>query len=225
MPTAKAKKKPSPTRAKVVSSPGTLTKEELAAKFAEFPSLDVLDRRLSDPNDPGTLAIYLAGEQKPSCGDIGHAIRHKARAVRCSLCKLPFRVYYVRWANLGEEGRWTTLRQRGYQKVTKKLLTNADDIVGMDTKDAAAFVTRGDRGQEVLIYMPFPYWVEIRRERERLARKRSSPAALKQAVIEGAEREFGDEAAQVMHDDMTLEVKTVKTTLAEEARGAFAENP
>lgn len=191
--------------------------EELKAKFAEFPNLDVLERRMLDPNDPGSLPIMLADEPNPSCGDIGHAMQAKKFASKCPVCRVPFRDWYIRWANTAEQERWSTIRNRGYVKVLVKELRDRDDVAGMGDRATEDPVTRGDKRQEVLVKMPFPYYIEIKREREAQMRAKQTLTGVRQDLVASAGREFGDQAASEIGRDIQVEeVLRHQTTLGEE---------
>lgn len=198
-----------PRKAKAAAAETVLTtRDALRERFKDFPAIDLVDRRLEHPYDAGSVPILLVDEPENSCDDIGHAYRHKPNALLCKLCtpKRPFRVWYVRWINAGEPERWSRVRKRGYVKVLVKELQNRDDVIGLqDAKDDDP-VTRGDRKQELLAKKPFPYYIEERREKQaREEARKKSKQALKESLVASAERAFGDEAGQTMHDQLRIE--------------------
>lgn len=195
------------------------TKDALKERFKDFPSIDVLDRRMLDPHDPGSLPILFKDDPDPCCGDIGHAYKAKPGALKCPTCKVPFVKWYKRWINAGEPERWSTVRARGFVKAQKKQLRDADDVPGMSDAAENDYVTRGDRKQEVLAYLPFPYFIEIKREKQRQYEARQNPKKMKAEITEEAGRDsrYGDEGASALHDSLKVEeFKRHKTTLGEE---------
>lgn len=215
------------TTAAAEAPPKTLptNKEELKKFFKDYPEYKIWERRLADPNDPGTLPILLRDDPEKCCGDLGHALKAKSFAKICPVCvhpdsgkrNLPFRRWYVRWGNLGEQERWSTLKSRGYIKTFVKDLRDADEISGLTDAKPEDLVTRGDRRSEVLVRKPFGFFVEEKREQARLRKARMTPKRLKADVVENASSKFGDEAAESIHKSLQIEeVTTHHTTLGEE---------
>lgn len=199
------------------------TKAELAEAFADYPALDILERRTLDPHDPGSLPILLADEPDRCCGDLGHAMKAgfgmkaPSRAWKCRACGIPFRKWYVRWINVAEQERWSTIRARGFVKVHVKELKNVDDVAGLAGAAGDDVVSRGEKHGELLAKMPFPAFIDIKRTKEAAYNKARTRKGLKQELAEEAGRHIGDEAGQTLHDSLTVEEHTVhKTTLAEE---------
>jgi hypothetical protein len=205
---------------KPAAEPLTLTPSALAEKLKDYPELKIWERHMLDPHDPGSLPILLKDDPNPNCGDLGHALKAKPFAVKCGECRKPFRMWYVRWGNLAEQERWSTLKNRGYIRVHVKDLADADDIAGLSDAKPDDVVTRGDRKGEALVRKPFAYYVESQREKERQHRARRNPRRVKQELADEAGRQLGDEAGQSTHDHLHIEQDIRhKTTLAEELGG------
>ena len=188
----------------------------LKAAFAEYPALDVLERRLLHPNDPGSLPILLQDDPDPCCGDFGHAYNAKPNAAKCPTCKVPFRRWYIRWVNVGEANRAMVIRDRGYLPVKVSELKHAEDVMGLNA-DTSAIVTRGDKKSEVLYKRPFTYHIEIKRKQLQQQNARRTPKSLKADLVASADRALGDEGAQTLHNNLHVEeFKTVRSTLADE---------
>ena len=56
-----ARKKRVPTPEIPLSTAGMTTPEALLVRFKDFPAINVIARRFSNPNDPGSLPILLKG--------------------------------------------------------------------------------------------------------------------------------------------------------------------
>ena len=206
--------------AKTEPAPLSITPDALKEKFAAYPELQIWERHMLDPNDPGSLPILLKDDPSPACGDLGHALKAKPFAMKCPTCRIPFRLWYVRWGNLAEQERWSTLKHRGYIKVHVKDLRDVDEIAGLTDSKPDDMVTRGDKRGEALVKKPFGYYVESQREKERLLKARRNPKRVKSELAESAGRDIGDEAGQTIHDHLHIEQDIRhKSTLAEELGG------
>lgn len=194
-----------PRKSRAVAKPVEATREALLETFESYPEMKIWERRLADPADPGSLPILLKDDPDPCCGDIGHALKAKVGGIRCALCKLPFRRWYVRWGNLAEDGRWSTLRARGYIKVKVSDLADAGDVVGMAEAKPDDLVTRGDRKGEVLVKIPFVVKIEAYREKQRRYNASMKPKALKEAIVADAEGQYGDHGGEMTHRHLTIE--------------------
>jgi hypothetical protein len=198
---------------------------DLLERFKDFPAIDVIERRFNDPNDPGSLPIFLKDEANGCCVNSDHQNKLKAGATTCHLCKQPARKWYVRFTNTQQEGRWAQIRAKGYVPVELDELKDEQDVADLvKNKESSGkvFVRRGDRGQEVLVKMPLELYNEIKR-RQRAQREQafSSRSKMQADLAESAGREIGDEAGQLIHDgEIRVEsMKRTHTTLAEEAGG------
>jgi hypothetical protein len=194
----------------------------LAERLKAFPAIDVLTRRFSDPNDPGSLPILLTDEDPHACTNSDHINKLKPGATACHLCKpkRPARIWYVRWFNLAAEGRNAQMKSKGYIPVTIKELQDAGDVADLYESTKDKIVRRGDRGQEVLAKMPLEAYTYVKGVQRaawnaRLMNKKNVRADL----AEAAGAELGDEAGQSIHDGM-IQVESItrsKTTLGDEA--------
>lgn len=206
-------------------SPLPATPAGLLERFKDFPAIDVIERRLLDPNDPGSLPILLQDEADQCCVNSDHQNKLRAGATTCHLCHKPTRRWYVRFCNTSQEGRWAQIRAKGYVPVELRELKDEQDVADLvKNKEASGsvYVRRGDRGQEVLVKMPLELYNEIkRRQRATRASALSSRAKMQDDLAESAGRELGDEAGQMIHDgEIRVEsMKRSRTTLAEEASG------
>lgn len=196
---------------------------DLVARFKDFPGISVIERRLNDPNDPGSLPILLKDEAQGCCVNTDHQNKLKAGATHCHLCKRPARKWYVRFANTSQEGRWAQIRSKGYVPVEVAELKDEQDVADLIHKTEATgqtYVRRGDRGQEVLVKMPLELYNEIKR-RQRAQREAAlgSKAKMQADLAESAGSELGDEAGQMIHDgEIRVESMTrERTTYGREA--------
>lgn len=189
-------------------------------RFKDFPAIDIIARRFSDPNDPGSLPILLADEDRQSCVNSDHQNRLRPGATVCHLCKKPARVWYVRFTNTSQENRWSQIRTKGYVPVEIKELKDEQDVADLVKSGTDKYVRRGDRGQEILVKMPLELYNEIKRlQREKRRVDSKSMKKLRGELAEAAGRELGSEAGDVIHDGgiKVESFKASRSTLAEEA--------
>ncbi len=195
-------------------------KEALLDRFKDFPAIDVISRRMNDPNDPGSLPILLKDEDPHCCINTDHQQKMKPGAAECRICKKPARKWYVRYFNLAQEGRNAQMRGKGYVAVEIKELQDSDDISDLYTSNKDTFVRRGDRGQEILGKQPLELFLEIkRRQHEHRMQRSMSAKQLRSELAEAAGSELGDEAGSSIHaGDIKVESMTrSRTTLGAEA--------
>jgi hypothetical protein len=160
------------------------TNDALLAEFADFPGIDIIERRLENPDLPGSLPIRLKDE--PSESQDPHGKKRR---------------WYLRWINAGIPSRFHTITQgRGYVPVVWDELVSRDDIADR-FEGAGTQVRRGDRGQEVLVKMPMPLYLAVkRREREKALERLRSSKSIKDDVAQAAASEYGDEAGSFAYD-------------------------
>lgn len=153
----------------------------LREEFADFPRLDVLERRLVNPEIPTSVPIRLKDEP-PEHEDPTGARRR----------------WYLRWINTSMPNRFHTVKtQRGYVPVLWEELQDKEQI--SDRFEGAREVRRGDRGQEVLCKIPLPYYLMIKaREREALLKRAQSRTAMQDDLSTAAASRYGDEAAETV---------------------------
>lgn len=192
----------------------------LGERFADFPAMAVLSRRFNDPSDPGSAPILLKDEDPGACTNTEHQGKLALGATVCPACKRPARKWYVRYFNLGMEGRHSQMREKGYIPVEIKDLHSADDVTDLFRSKEDTHVRRGDRGQEILCRMPLDAVLYIKRlQRDKRMAAAISPKKLKADLAEAAGAELGDEAGQTIHDG-GIQVESMtrnRTTLGEEA--------
>jgi hypothetical protein len=203
------------------SRPVAATASALAARFKDYPALQVLERRLDNPSDAGSLPLLLKDEPAPCCTNSDHAVRFTGKIVagttRCPTCRLPFRIWYVRWINGAEQGRWSTIKARGYVPVQIEDLPDTDAIADLFRSDKDAYVRRGDRGQEILCKIPLAYYLEFQRKKEAQRKNKMTARAVKADLAEQAGRDLGSEAGDFVHDELHVsEYKKHHTTLGDE---------
>src|SRR5205823_3525228 len=146
----------------------------------------------------------LKDEAAPVCLNSEHWTKYadqiEAGRVKCPGCKLPFRTWYVRWINAGEENRWSTIKARGYVRIEISELPDSDEIATLYGSDRDSFVRRGDKGAEILCKIPFPYFIAFQRKKEALRKRRRTAKVLHTELAEEAGRELGAEAGDFVHD-------------------------
>lgn len=175
---------------------------ELLEKYKDFPGIRVIERRLENPDLPGSLPIRLKDEPDFISDPKG------AR-----------RVWYVRWINTIQEGRWSqVVDAMGYVPVKVDELQNAQAIPGL-SNSGDGIVRKGDKGYEVLVKMPLELYTDIkRRQQERRERRARNAKLVKEdlanraAASEDAGGLGSSEAADTIYDDFDLTIKRAKRT-------------
>ena len=152
----------------------------LLEEFSDFPNIDVLERRLDDPEVPGSTPIRLKDEPDTATDPHGRKRR-----------------WHLRWVNGTQPNRYHQVTQgMGYVPVRWDELRSIDDV--SDKHEGTPQVRRGDKGQEVLCKMPLPLWTEIRKRRQSLIDKRSGGKAMKEDLQQAAALQFGAEAGDAI---------------------------
>lgn len=166
-----AKKKPDPP-----------APSELAELFEDFPSIDLLERRLLDPSGPVSLPIRLIDEPSVDVDPQGKK-----------------RKWYLRWVNTAMPGRYHTMTQTmGYQPVRWDEISNREQIADRfegTGPNLDGLVRRGEHGKDLLMKIPFVYYLRIKKRQQELAERRNAPNALKEQLQEEAHLRLGAEAA------------------------------
>lgn len=140
------------------------------------PNIDVLERRLQNPFGEGSTPIRL---KEP--GWTLHVINSSLR---------PGRYHDV-------------TRNKGWVPVEAKEIDGDPLDFGFDVRDGR--VVRGERGQEVLVKMPTEWAEQIAARKDELNKRHTGRKAVRQAAIDAAAKEHGDEAADLI--DRTIEFK------------------
>lgn len=211
---------------RATSTPKALTtKEDLLKRFEDFPAINVIERRLDNPNDPGSLPILLKGESQVACLSTTHQRALKPRATKCHQCGKPARKWHLHYCNTQIEGRWAQMKSKGYVPVLIGDLMDQEDVsdlVIQIEESGDKWVRRGDRGKEILMKQPLELYNFIKDEQARVRKARfSSKKAMREDLAEAAGKELGDEAGQTIYNG-GIQVESMtrsKTTLGKEAGG------
>src|SRR5579862_321790 len=186
--------KPKPT---VAPKRELTTEEVLRERFKDFPQLAILERRLMDPRDPGSLPLLLKDEPTPHCANTDHWFKHTEAIIRgrktCPTCHLPFRTWYLRWITAGEEGRWSTMRAKGYVPVEVSELPDQDIVASLHRSDRDTFVRSGDRGQDILSKIPLPFFLAIQKKELELRKTGQTARKTVSALANEAGQSMGSE--------------------------------
>lgn len=149
-----------------------MAKTEKTPAPAAKPRVSVLDRRLNDPFGMPSIPIQF---------------------------KEPNRI--ARWFNaaISNDKVWIAKQVQGWEQVTPDMLVDTDQIGGYSLSPAG-HITRGERGQEVLMWMPRDafdqiQWAKARKNLERMGHSDRTKAE----VVEAAGNKFGDEAADFLN--------------------------
>lgn len=198
----------------------TATPDDLAARFADYPAINLITRQLAAPGDPGSLPILLDGEPDDACVNTDHQFRLKPGATKCHLCKRPARRWHVRYINTANDGRWAQIKARGYIPVRISDLKDREDVSDLVKGTADDYVRRGDTGKEVLMKRPLELHNAVKAS-ERSARtgRIVNKKQLQSDLAEAAGSTYGDQAGSMVHGG-GIQVESVtrtRTTLAEEA--------
>lgn len=201
------------------------TAADILERFKDYPALDVVSRRFSNPDDPGSLPILLKDEQPRCCLNSDHQRQLKPGATKCHLCKLAARKWHIHTCNTTIEGRWATMKSKGYVPVLVSELQDSEDVsdlVKVKEDDGSVYVRRGDRGKEITMKQPLEIYNYIKtlQAKQRRARERN-PRLQQEELAERAGADLGDEAGSFVHGG-GIQVESMtrsKTTLEEEATG------
>lgn len=189
--------------AKKASSATATLDPDLLEKYKDFKGIGVIERRLQDPELPGSIPIRLKDE--PTYLQDPQGKRRK---------------WYLRWINALEAGRFALVTDTmGYVPVRSDELQNAESVMGLsESKDG--IVRRGDKGGEVLVKMPHELYTAIKQKQQEARQRRARNAKLvKQDLAEQAGRQIGSEAGDAIHDDFTVEVKRGRRTTIQDELG------
>lgn len=109
--------------------------------------------------------------------------------------------WYCRWINTQLDGRWNTVvHRKRFIPVAVKELSDPRALTGFNASPEG-YVTRGDRGQEVLVRIPQDVWDRIQQGKaERLIAKAQSQSAQKEALQNALAGQYGAEAAEAVRD-------------------------
>lgn len=152
----------------------------LSEEFADWPELSVLERRLAEPNIETSAPILFKDESSLQRGQTPR--------------------WYKRWIDTWVPSRLQQLTQKGgYRKATWDLLHDKSEIGDRDETTHDGVVRRGDKGRYVLVYMPYPYYDQIKRaqaiQRTRREQQNMSGVAASEVAATPA---FGDRGADIL---------------------------
>lgn len=111
----------------------------------------------------------------------------------------------ARWVNsaIASDKVWRA-KQKGWDPVRPDDLSDLDQVGGY-VVSPDGFVTRGDRGQEVLMSMPKDWIIEIQKAKVREnTRNMGNPTGMKSEIVNAASQQLGDEAADTLHRRMGI---------------------
>lgn len=156
-----------------------LTDEDLVEAFKDFENIAVAERRLDDPNLPGSLPIRLKDEPQE---------HEDPRGTR--------RRWYLRWINLAMPNRHHIAQQSlGYAPVKWDELQNVNAVV--NPFKGSDDVRRGDGGKEALMKMPMALYKRIKaKQHEKHARTMTGRALKDQAIAAAHARGLNPEEAE-----------------------------
>lgn len=140
------------------------------ADWADLP-VELYERRLVNPDMTGTEPVKLT-----TPGD-----------------------WYCRWINTDLPGRWDQVVHRmGYRPVHMSELADVRAVTGV-VASPEGYVTRGDRGKEILVKMPQAWWDKIQgaKTERRLAQQRSGEKA-REDLTQAVAARFGDQAGDAV---------------------------
>lgn len=91
-------------------------------------------------------------------------------------------------------------KAKGWDPVKESDLVDPQQV-GLYSKSPEGYVTRGERGQEVLMQIPKVVYAQIEKAKTQYNnRNMGSPMKTKNEVVEAAGQQLGDEAAQFLND-------------------------
>lgn len=205
--------------------PVPTTKDALHEALEGFPAINIIERRLLDPNDPGSVPILLKGEPPDACTSTDHQRLVEPKMTKCPVqkCGKPVRKWHVHYCNTNIENRWSTMKSKGYVPVMLDQLLDQEDVsdlVKQKEDNGQVWVRRGDRGKEILMCQPLVAYNAIKERQHQLrAAKNRNPKALRDELAEAAGQELGDEAGTFIHRGgiQVESMRTVQSTIGEEA--------
>lgn len=179
---------------KTATAPAPTT-SALKEVWADLPTIDILERRLQNPLPPASLPIRLVDEPGIDVDPNGDK-----------------RKWYLRWVNTAMPGRFHAITMgMGYVPVTWEELANKEDIAdrfegvgpGIDRN-----VRRGEQGKDVLMKMPYAYYLRIKKKQQQMNEARNSPKAIKEQLQQEASLRLGQHAPDSVRD-MPGDIKEV----------------
>jgi hypothetical protein len=179
---AREREKQSQRRANPPQSP-----QAMREAFKDLDSIEILDRRLTNPEADMVLPIRLKDEPTDAQDPLGQQ-----------------RKWYLRWFNTAIPNRFhTATASQGYTPVTWDELQNREIV--SNPFNGSDQVRRGDRGVEVLCKMPMVYYLAIKKKQREKHNRGMQPKALREQVARAAEKAGldptqNDEVGQIVGD-------------------------
>lgn len=196
-----------------------ISTDDMLERFKDFEAIDVISRRFNDPDDPGSLPILLGDESPDACVNSDHQNRMKENTKNCHLCGRPNRRWYVRFINSSQEGRFAQIKAKGYLPVPVAKLRDEHDISDLVKGTLDGWARRGDRGQEILVYMPLEAYNRIKKAQKSKRMERfTSRKHMQTDMASHAGSELGSEMGEaVARGGIQFEsFQRTKSSLAEE---------
>ena len=174
-----------------------MAKEQAAAEpVKRRPNIDVLERRAQG------VGVYGQGSPTIELRDKG---------------------FVCRWfnADVAADHIWRAQNQKGWEKVTPDELADPEAIGGF-VKSPEGFVTRGERGKEILMKMPSDYRTRIEKAKAVENIRMMDPHRQKAQVAEAAGKQLGDEAGTFLNEKVKVigNITTTKERIAVSPEGA-----
>lgn len=157
----------------------------------EPPPIAVLDRRIQNPFGEGSQPVTL---------------------------KQPGWTLHVINANLRPGRYHDVVRNKGWVPVVPEEIDGDPLDFGFDIKDGR--VVRGERGSEILVKMPTRDYQQIQMAKDAYNKKLIKPKVVREAAMQRAAKEYGDQAADVI--DRTVTFKTARSPVPLDGEGEEA---
>lgn len=143
-----------------------------------YPDVELLDRRLLDPGLKNDVTILFKDEAelKPGAQPL----------------------YYKRWVDTKIPSRLLTLTQQGgYKQAEWAMLANKSEIGDRDESQKDPYVRRGEKGQYMLLFMPYVKWQQIKMAQADL-RTRRERTQMKNLAAGQVASALGPRAAELL---------------------------
>lgn len=160
---AKARERETQRRANPAVTPA-----QLRESFADLDAIDVLERRLLNPDADQVLPIRLKDEPDHHVDPLGTKRR-----------------WYLRWFNTSIPNRFhTATASLGYTPVLWPELRDREIV--SNPFNGSEQVRRGDRGVEVLCKIPMPYYLKFKKQQHDKQAAALQPRAMREAAKNAA---------------------------------------
>lgn len=131
--------------------------------------------------------------------------------------------WVCRWFNsdVATDHIWRAKNAKGWENVTPAELKDKEQIGGF-TVSPDGFVTRGERGREVLMKMPSDYRQKIEKAKAIENLRQMDPHRQKAEIATAAGNQLGDQAGQFINDNVSLvgQIRTSKERIHVSPEGA-----